>query len=155
MSTSHFATTIAAAAFALATLVGSTSAQSTQTPQDEGRCLSASSLDDLFVVPPGFQEIVDEGAVRTGSSQRVFHHDDGRQVIEQITQTASPSEAIRQAARVQAGLSDDTARAAVVAVPCGTRTLTVIASGATRAPEQNGPHPNAGLALETITNMIG
>jgi hypothetical protein len=127
-----------------------------QTMKGEARCLSAQSLDDLFVVPPGFWENVGERDTLANYERRVFHHDDGRQVIEDVHEGLSPSDAIRRAAGPQAGLSSDPARSVAISVPCGTRTLLVVASGATYfSDEQMGPHPNAMLALETITSMIG
>jgi hypothetical protein len=127
-----------------------------QTTEGEARCLSAQSLDDLFVVPPGFWENVGERDTLANYERRVFHHDDGRQVIEDVHQHSSPSDAIRTAARSQAGLSSNPISYVAVTIPCGTRTLLVVASGATYfSDEQMGPHPNAMLALETITNMIG
>ena len=126
-----------------------------QTTEGEARCLSVLRLDDLFVVPSGFQESVGEGSGSADYAQRVFRHDDGRKVLEDVHQWSSPSDAMRAAARTQTGFSSDPAIGATVSVSCGTRTLMVHATGATEHSQQMGPHPNALLALETITTMIG
>lgn len=154
----------------LLVLIGSApgeAAAPSERPESEARCLSAQSLDDLFVIPAGFTAGAVESDSSPGWARRVFHDDTGGWVMEDVRLMPSPSEAIRRAASLQASLADDDPLQATIAIACGAYVHSVTVRSVDAQPDESsgpgsnpdGPLPpakkNPETALTTTLNMIG